>query len=101
MLKEKLESIVSDAKTTRDEIQVQLALAKAEVKDEFSELEVKYDALRSNAQRIGAVAGDSASELSTAVELGIKAKSKEDIAVSFELASDELKKGYDKIKALL
>lgn len=80
-----LDEVVEDLKQMRDELEVQMHLASADARDEFAELEKKWEQLRSRA----AVLGDAAEEAAGGVgdALGIVA--------------DELKKGYQKIKGLL
>jgi hypothetical protein len=99
--KSKLDSILEDARQLGDELQLKISLGKAEAKDEFAELESKYGQLKANRKKIAEVAGDTAEELRIAAEMGFKSDSKEDVETAFELAAEELKKGYEKIKKLL
>lgn len=73
-----LDQALQDLKQMRDELEVQLHLASADARDEFAELEKKWDQLRARA----GVVGDAASQTADSV-------------------ADELKKGYQRIKGLL
>lgn len=101
MSNNKIDSILNDTKTLSDELQLKLNLGKADVKDEFDGLESAYELLKSKIAKIADVAGDSAAELRIAAELGIKGDSKEDRDTALELAAEELKESYEKIKKLL
>ena len=58
----------------------------------------KYSVL---SKRIADAAGDTAEELRIAAEMGIHADSKEDLHTVLELAAEEVKKGYEKIKKII
>jgi hypothetical protein len=66
----------------RDELNVQMHLAKAEIHDEWSKLEPKWDHFRDRATAVS----KSAEEAS------------EDAGVALRLLGDELRNGYTKIK---
>ena len=76
--KSAMDQVIQDLKQMRDELEVQLHLASADARDEFAELERKWQQLRARAE----VVGDAASQTADSV-------------------ADELKKGYQRIKALL
>ncbi len=97
----KITSMLNDAKQLRDEMQLKLNLGSAELKDKCQGLDSTYEQLKSKVEQIADVAGDSAEELRIAAELGIKGDSKEDRDTAIELAAEELKEGYEKIKKLL
>jgi len=78
-------SLIQDLKQMRDELEVQLHLASADAKDEFAELEKKWDQLRARADVVGEAAGETAGSVGDAISM----------------AADELKKGYQRIKGLL
>lgn len=101
MNKSKLETILDEAKTLRDTLQLQANLGKAEAEDGYDELEAKYESLKAKSKKIADAAGDSAEELRIAAELGIDGKSKEDLYTAMELAAEEIKKGYEKIKKII
>jgi len=76
---DKLESLLSDLKQYRDELRVQMHLAKAELRDEFEELEARWEKLQprlENATRDAAQAGkealDSLAEAGEAILNGFK-----------------------------
>jgi len=83
--KSALNQVVQDLKQMRDELEVQLHLASADARDEFAELEKKWEQLRAKAEVVGDVAGEAADSVGDAVNL----------------VADELKKGYQRIKGML
>ena len=68
----------------RDELKVQMHLAKSEAKDEWDNLEEKWQDLKGQSEKAASVAGDTAQDVGTALGL----------------AAEELKKGYDRFKKL-
>lgn len=101
MDKNKLDSILDEVKTLRDTINVYANLAKAEAEDDYNELESKYEKFVAKSKKISAAAGDTLEELRVAAELGIDADSEEDLDTALELAGEEIKKGYEKIKKMI
>ena len=101
MNKDKIDGLLNDLKQLKDELTVKANLGVAEAQDELEKLEPVFDDLKEKAGRIADVAGDSASELKAAAELGIDAKSSEDVDTALELAAEELKSAYGKIKNIL
>ena len=95
----KIETILDDTKQLQDEMKLKLHLGSAEAKQQLEGLDDTYAALKSKVQKIADVAGDSAKELSTAAELGLGG-TKEDASVALELAANELKESFTKIKKL-
>ena len=100
-MSDKMEMILNEAMKLRDELKLQANLGKAGAEDELEKLEPVFELLKEKSQKIADAAGDSVAELSIAAEMGIKADSKEDLDTALELAADELKKSYEKIKKLL
>jgi hypothetical protein len=80
-----MNKVVEDLKQMRDELEVQLHLASADARDEFAELEKKWEHLRSKAEQVGDVAEDAA----------------ESVGDAMGLVAEELKKGYKRIKGML
>lgn len=74
-----------ELKRERDEIQLKLHLGKEELEDEWEELEKKLSHLESKAKEIEKTASAVA----------------EDIVTAAKLLSEELKKGYKKIRKKL
>lgn len=101
MDKNNLDSILDEVKTLRDTINVHANLAKAEAEDDYNELEAKYEKFVAKSKKISNAAGDTLEELRVATELGIDADSKEDLDTALELAGEEIKKGYEKIKKMI
>ena len=100
-MRNKIDDLLEEVTQIRDGLLVQANLGKAEAKVALEKLEPKLDLLKEKSQKIADVAGDSADELRAAAEMGIHADSKEDLDTVLELAADELKKSYEKIKNLL
>jgi len=98
---DKINGLIDDLKQLKDELTVKANLGMAEAQDELEKLEPVYDDLKAKAGKIADVAGDSASELKAAAELGIDAKSSDDVDTALELAAEELKSAYGKIKDIL
>ena len=84
-LREITEKFVNELKEERDHLRVQMALAKAEAKDEWAVLEKKWEKFSREAQIFGEVAKDTAKE------------ARDDLSV---LASD-LKDGYQRLRKSL
>lgn len=101
MKKSKLETILNEVMEARDMLNLKANLAKAEAKDGFLELESKYEILKAKSEKLAAIADDTVEELRIVAELGLDSDSKEDIDTALELAAEELREGYAKIKKLL
>jgi hypothetical protein len=101
MNKDKIDGLINDLKQLKDELTVKANLGMAEAQDELKKLEPAFDELKDKAEKIADVAGDSASELKAAAELGIDAKSGDEVDTALELAAEELKSAYGKIKNIL
>jgi len=80
-----LKKMVEDLKQQRDEINLQLHLAKAEVRDEWDKLEPKWEDVKGKMATVGEVAGQAA----------------ESVMAAAGLLADEIKQGYDRIKKAL
>ncbi len=100
-IQSKMEKILAETKKIRDELIVQVNLGKLEAKNELSSLDDKLELYKEKTKHIAEVAGDTASELKIAAELGIESSSKEDAGTAIVLAAEELKKGYQRIKNLI
>lgn len=74
--KDTLEKLLDELRQQRDELKLKLHLAKADARDEFAELEKKFEHLRSKVEAAGADASDVASNV-----------------------ADELRKGYERIRS--
>ncbi len=80
--KEALERDLAQLATARDELRVQLTLAKAEIKDEWSKLEDKYQRVEGEMRRMSDSAKTPAKDLGQAARTLL----------------DEIKHGYDRVK---
>jgi len=98
---EKMNEMLDDLAQLKDELVLKANLGQAEASEELEKLEPVYNELKAKLEKIGDVAGDTASELKAAAELGIDAKSSDDIDIALELAGDNLKSAYSKIKNIL
>ena len=84
-LKENLQELAAELRQTRDELRVQLNLAKAEARDEWEELEEKWEHFRTRMRPVEEAVGESAADVGDAVmALG-----------------KELKKGYQRVRDAL
>lgn len=72
-------------KREREELALKVHLAKAEARDEWKALETKLDALEARARPVAKSIGETA----------------EGVGASLDLAAEEIKKGFDKIRKLL
>ena len=79
------EQLLSNLQRVRDELALKAHLGKAEAKDEWARLETEWSSVRGKLQEAQGVAGDTAKNLGTALELAAK----------------ELKSGYDRFRELL
>jgi len=99
----KIDKLLEDAQQLRDELVVKANLGVADAKDELDKLDLddKYETFKATMKEMGDVTGDTAEELQVAAKMGIHADSKEEIYAALELAGEEIKKGYERIKKLL
>ena len=78
-------TLIDDLKKQRDEIRVRLHLAKAEAKEEWERLETKWEHVRGKMGVVGREAGKTAQEVGTALNLAV----------------EELRRGYERVRKLL
>jgi len=78
-------TLIDDLKQQRDEIRVRLHLAKAEAKEEWERLETKWEHVRGKMGVVGREAGKTAQEVGTALNLAV----------------EELRRGYERVRKLL
>lgn len=83
--KSEVDRLADDLKQIRDELRVQIHLAAADVRDEWEQLEKKWDGFRGRVDAIGRVAEDAAG----------------DVGEALEQLGGELKKGYERIRNIL
>jgi hypothetical protein len=83
--KSRLDETMENLKREREELRLKMALAKAEARDEWKQLEAKLDALEKRARPAAQVVGETASE----------------VGASLELAADEIKKGFARLRKLV
>lgn len=98
---DKLNTILADLQQLKDELTLKASLGQAEASEELAKLEPVFNELKAKMDKVVDVAGDSASELKAAAELGIDAENSDDISTALELAGDNLKESYGKIKKIL
>jgi len=80
-----IDKLIEDLKQARDEIEVKIHLAAADVRDEWDVLEKKWEHLRGRAKRVGEAVGEAA----------------DDVGDALEVVAGEVKVGYEKIRNLL
>jgi hypothetical protein len=83
--KKALGQLGDELKQLRDEIELQMHLASAGAREEFTELEKKLDHFRARLEVIGKATGEAA----------------EDVGDAVGLLGEEIKRGYQKIRSLL
>ena len=66
-MKESMDKLVSELKTQRDELNVRMHLAKAEIRDEWEDAERKWEHLESRLEHVGQEAKESAEEVGAAL----------------------------------
>ncbi len=74
--------LIEKLTTERDELNVQMHLAKAEIRDEWQEVETKWHELRNKGELLRGEAAHSA----------------EEIAAAAQLLGEEIKKGYQNVR---
>jgi hypothetical protein len=84
-LKERYQRLVGDLRQARDELGLRIHLGTAEAKEEWGKLEQQWEKLAHRGRQMAGAAGESAKGVGSAVEL----------------AAEELKKGYERIRQLL
>ena len=77
-----IDGMIEGLKQQRDEIRVQLNLAKAEVRDDWEEAEKKLAQLKTKADRLRRETGEVSKDVFEAVKL----------------TAEEIKRGYDRIR---
>ena len=76
------DDVVDKLKTERDELRLRAHLMKAEIHDEFKDLERKWDHLESNLGRLKSASKESA----------------EDVGAALKQLTEELAEGYQRVK---
>ena len=80
-----IHALMDDVQRQRDELRLQLHLAKAEARQEWERLEVKLNQARAKMGVVGREAEKAAHEVGAALKLAL----------------DELRKGYEQVRKLL
>ncbi|MGD2046984.1 MAG: hypothetical protein PVJ80_07930 [Gemmatimonadota bacterium] len=83
--KERLESLLQQLETERDELKLKFGLAKLEARDEWQELEGKMDALRGRLKVIGEEAKEAGG----------------DVAAAADVLAEQIKEGLSKIRQVM
>ncbi len=79
---ERLEKVLKELKTERDDLKVQLHLLNMDAKEEWNELENKYENFKAKASIVAEATEDSAGE----------------VVEALKLVGEELHEGYKRIK---
>jgi ElaB/YqjD/DUF883 family membrane-anchored ribosome-binding protein len=95
------DEIVEEINRLKEEAELKLSLGKAEARDELEELEKRFEELKQKSAKIGSVIGDTAEEMKVAAEMGFDANSKEELGTALDLAWEELKSGFEKIRKIV
>ena len=98
---DKLNKLINDTAQFRDELIVQAKLGQYETQEELIELESRFNKLKETCKKLMMVTGDSAESLRVAAELGIHAQSLDELHSALELSAEEIKRGFDRARALL
>ena len=80
-----IEKVLEELRQRRDEIELQIHMAKSETKEEWEVLEKKLSHIRAKAASLSYVAADTA----------------ENVGEALDLAVSELRAGYEQLKKLL
>lgn len=83
--KKQLDEKLAALKRERDELALKVHLAKADARDEWQALQSKLEELDARVRPMAKVVGETASEVGT----------------SLELAADEIKKGFERLRKML
>jgi hypothetical protein len=83
--KQRIDELIETLKRQRDELALKIHLGKADARGEWDKLEKKLSELTAQARPVGGAIGDTAKNVGTALEL----------------AGEEIKKGYERIRKLL
>ena len=82
---EKLQKILQQLETERDELKLKLGLAKLEARDEWQEVEKKMESLRGRLRVAGGEAREASGEVASAARA----------------LADEIKEGFARVRKLL
>jgi len=80
-----IDSIIESLKQQKDEVRLQIHLAGAEARDEWSELEKKLEELKGKTEALRKEAGEAS----------------EDVIEATKLVADEIKHGFERIRKLM
>lgn len=83
--KEKLQKLLQQLETERDELKLKLGLAKLEAREEWGELEKKMDSLRGRLKVLGGEAREASS----------------DVAEAAGALASEIKEGFQRLRNLM
>jgi hypothetical protein len=81
-MKDRSEKMLKELKMERDDLKVKLHLLSMDAKEEWNELENKYEKFKAKASEVADVAEDSAG----------------DVVEALKLVGDELREGYNRIR---
>jgi len=84
-VKQELDNLNEDLIKARDELRLQMALAKAEIRDDWDELEKQWQKFSQQLKRAGNEAADAS----------------DDISIALAALGKELQKGYQRIRKAL
>ena len=82
---EEVRTLVEELRQQRDQLRLKVHLARADARDEWTELDKKWEHIRAHAEVIGREAGHVA----------------EDVGTALKLVAQELKRGYQRLAKLV
>lgn len=82
-LKEQINEMIAELKQVRDELKVQLHLAKEDIKDDWDQVEGNLEKLEAKAKTIGNATKEASA----------------DVGEATKLLAEEVKNGFDKIRS--
>ena len=80
-----LDKLADDLKQLREEVELQMHLASADARDQFTEIEKKWESFRARAEVVGKATEETAADVGDAVTA----------------LGEEIKRGYEKIRSLI
>jgi len=84
-IRQRLEQEADELRTIRDEIEVQMHLAKLDARDRFDGIEKQWEHADQKLKQLGAAGREAA----------------EDIGAATKIVLDEIRSGYEKLKGML
>ncbi len=97
----KIDELLSEAQRLKDEVALRLHLASAEAKEQYETLSDRLETLGAKASKIGDTAAETAENVADAVKMAAEDASVDDAKAAAELAAEELRNGFERLKKLV